>query len=188
MVGLPGLLTVGHSNHGLDHFIQLLKQHGAQCLVDVRSRPGSRFASQFNQASLALAVKRAEIDYVFMGDELGGRPRGEEFYDRDGFVLYGRRAESEDFLRGIKQLIGLAKDRMVVMMCSEEDPQNCHRRRLIGEALKKRGVEFSHIRGDGRLEPESIFEEAQAWTLFDQPEENLEESARSVLRNEVLES
>lgn len=164
---MPGLLTIGHSNHDLNHFIQLLNLHQVKCLVDVRSRPGSRFASQFNQSSLAQAVKRANIDYVFLGEELGGRPPGEDFYDSAGFVLYGRRAESGDFLRGIKRLIELAKNQMVVMMCSEEDPRNCHRRALIGETLKQRGIEFSHIRGDGRLDPESVFEEARALTLFE---------------------
>lgn len=185
---MPGLLTVGHSNHDLDHFIQLLKQHHVQCLVDVRSHPASKFASQFNQSSLERAVKRANIDYVFMGEELGGRPRGEDFYDGDGFVLYWRRAESEQFLRGVERLTELSKRWVVAMMCSEENPKDCHRRLLIGEVLKMRGLEFDHIRGDGSLEPESFFEETQAWALFDEPKENEWKSARSVLRKEPLET
>ena len=36
-------------------------------------------------------------------------------------------------------------------MCSELDPERCHRSKLIGEALESRGISMSHIDRDGSL-------------------------------------
>lgn len=118
--GALSLLTVGHSNHSFERFLELLEEQGVEVLVDVRSNPYSRFASQFNRDPLAEAVKRAGIKYVFLGRELGGRPDGDEFYDDDGHVLYGRVSRSPLFLAGIDRLErGLGQHR-VAIMCSEE--------------------------------------------------------------------
>jgi len=35
------IYTIGHSNHGIDPFIALLKQHGIETLVDISRLPPS---------------------------------------------------------------------------------------------------------------------------------------------------
>ena len=183
------IFTVGHSNHWLEVFINLLKSHKIDVLVDVRSKPFSRFSPQFNKEGLEKAVRASGIKYLFLGKELGGRPQGWEFYDNDGFVLYSRIAESQLFLEGIDRLIKGIKTYRVGVMCGEENPANCHRRLLIGRVLAKRGVSVRHIRGDSRVQDEdelarkeyqSTGEQAQL-SLFEPNEEVPEQRARSAL-------
>jgi len=146
---------IGHSNHALETFLGLLKQHRIEVLVDARSRPYSNFAPHFDAGSLEEMLTRAGIRYLFLGRELGGRPNGEEFYDAEGHVLYWRVAESALFLEGIRRLeTGVTKYR-VALLCSEEDPSACHRRLLVGRVLATRGVLLDHIRGDGRIQTEA---------------------------------
>lgn len=148
------LFSIGHSNHTLETFIELLRQYQIEVLVDARSHPYSRFAPHFDAPTLKDAVIGARIKYIFMGKELGGRPDADEFYDAEGYVLYWRVAESPVFLDGIGRLEkGISKYR-VALMCSEEDPSACHRRLLVGRVLAKRGIQLEHIRGDGRIQTE----------------------------------
>ena len=151
------LWTIGHSNHAPERFVELLQQHGIEAVADVRSQPYSRFAVHFRQELLRQLLAEAEVGYVFLGRELGGRPPDPDLYDDDGNVLYGRVARSERFAEGLRRLLAGAATQRVAMMCSEEDPTRCHRRLLITQALLGRGAPptVMHIRGDGRLSSEA---------------------------------
>ncbi|MBI2192005.1 MAG: DUF488 family protein [Planctomycetes bacterium] len=178
------MFSIGHSNHPLDTFLGLLKQYNVEVVVDTRSRPYSKYASQFDTDPLREALGKAGFKYLFLGRELGGRPDSAEFYDTEGHVLYSRLAESSLFLEGIRRLENGAQKYRVVLLCSEEDPAGCHRRLLVGRVLASRGIVLDHIRGDGRLQPEADLvkeEEARRGTsLFPQAEENTWKSIRSV--------
>jgi uncharacterized protein (DUF488 family) len=154
---MPGsrIYSIGHSNHPIEKFLYLLEQHRIEVLVDVRSVPASRFAPQFGHARLRAAVTESGRDYVFLGKELGGRPEGAQYYDEDGHVLYGRRAQTPEFIAGIDRLVALSAQRRVAMMCSEENPESCHRRLLVARALAPRGIAVDHVRADGRLQDDS---------------------------------
>jgi uncharacterized protein (DUF488 family) len=151
---LRTLYSVGHSNHSAEVFLNLVQRHGIQAVADVRSQPYSRYATHFSKDALGVILERAGIRYVFLGTELGGRPDGEEFYDDEGHVLYGIRAESDEFLTGIERLEAGASRLRIAIMCSEEDPLHCHRRLLVARVLEARGAETRHIRRDGRIELE----------------------------------
>jgi uncharacterized protein (DUF488 family) len=148
------LWTIGHSNHGLEELLDLLGRNGIEVLADVRSAPYSRYAEHFNHAPLERAVKQAGLRYVFLGRELGGRPKGAPFYDAEGHVRYDVTAQAPFFLRGLDRLRTGANRYRVAMMCAEEDPAHCHRRLLVGCVLADEGYELRHIRGDGRVEVE----------------------------------
>jgi uncharacterized protein (DUF488 family) len=94
------IFSIGHSNRSIQAFIELLRQHNIQILIDVRSSPYSRYVPHFNSTALAPAVERADIKYMFMGKDLGGRPEREDFYDENDHVLYNRVAESAIFCKG----------------------------------------------------------------------------------------
>jgi uncharacterized protein (DUF488 family) len=188
------MFTVGHSNHSLETFINLLKFNKIDVLVDIRSKPSSRFSPQFNKEGLKKAVRASGIKYLFLGKELGGRPQSSEFYDNYGFVLYSRLAESPLFLEGIDRLIEGIKIYRVAVMCSEENPTNCHRRLLVGRVLANRGVSVRHIRGDGTVQDEdeltreeylSKGEQAQL-SLFEHKEVPEWKSTQSVLPRKKL--
>lgn len=148
------LFSVGHSNHDAQKFINLLRMHDIEVVADVRSQPYSKYTDHFNCEPLKRTLADARIQYVFLGIELGGRPDGAEYYDSDGHVLYDRLASSPLFLEGIERLVKGIRTHRVAMMCSEEDPTQCHRHLLVTQQLTGRGVEVLHIRGDGRVQTE----------------------------------
>ena len=147
------IYTIGHSRHAAEHFARLLLDRGVARLADVRSQPASRWAPHFGKARLSQILGTHGIEYSFLGRELGGRPAGAEFY-RDGALDVERRAEAPDFRAGIERLLELARERPTAILCAEEDPSHCHRRRLVAPALRRAGATVVHIRGDGRLEPD----------------------------------
>ena len=129
--GEPELLSIGHSTQSLEDLVALLQQHRIEVVGDVRTSPFSRFNPQFNRRDLQLGLNEAGIQYVFLGAELGGRPDGDEFYDPDSHVLYGRMAETPEFKAGLSRLLDGTKRFRVAMMCSEEDPVESPSRRLL---------------------------------------------------------
>lgn len=183
--GKSFIFTIGHSNHAMEDFLGLLKHHNIQVLIDLRSHPYSKHVPQFNRKELEEAVKRAGMKYLFLGRELGGRPEGEEFYDAEGYVLYSRLADSPLFLEGISRLEeGLRKNFRIALMCSEEDPKECHRRLLVARVLIHRDIEVRHIRGDGSIETETGRIPIQLSMFADVKEMDQWKSTRSVLPGE----
>jgi uncharacterized protein (DUF488 family) len=143
--------SIGHSNAEISAFLELLKSNDIETLVDTRSQPYSRYTPQFNRETLKRSLAEAQIEYVFMGDQLGGRPEGPEFYLRDGKPNYDQMAEAEFYLSGIECLLEHADRKRVVFMCSEADFKKCHRYRLITRTLVNRSVEVNHILHSGEL-------------------------------------
>lgn len=177
---MANLYSIGHSVHPIEAFLRLLTLHRVEALVDVRSQPASMRNPQFNRGSLARSLHEIDIDYVFKGVELGGRPREAEFYDAEGFVLYDRIATSERFRLGLDDVAKLSMDRRVALMCSEENPSDCHRSLLIGRVLNENGVALGHIRGDGRIEEELKARKPLQGSLFGGGDQDWK-SIRSVL-------
>jgi uncharacterized protein (DUF488 family) len=150
--------TVGHSNHPIETFLDLLSPHGIDLVVDVRSRPHSRFNPQYNRERLAASLAAVGTEYLFLGAELGARSTDPECYigDRADYALISR---TPAFERGIGRVLGEAVRRTVALLCAEKDPLDCHRAILVCPALAVRGIGASHIRGDGRLEGGDDFED-----------------------------
>jgi uncharacterized protein (DUF488 family) len=149
------IFTIGHSNHPIERFLALLTQHSIAVLVDARSQPFSRYVPQFDRELLESSVESHGTRYLYMGDELGGRPPETEYYDADGRVLYYRVAESERFKGGIARLLKGSLEFRIAVLCSEEDPTSCHRRLLVSKVLTGNGISVQHIRGTGALQPEA---------------------------------
>ena len=145
------VFTIGHSNHPATAFLALLHQHRVNAVADVRSAPYSRFNPQFNRKALQRELAEADIAYVYLGRELGGRSDDPACY-REGRICYERVAETRNFKDGLRRLAeGMAKHR-IALMCAEKEPLHCHRTLLVGQALDVGGVAVSHIHADGRLE------------------------------------
>ncbi len=183
----PRVLTIGHSNHTVEHFVSLLKAHGIQVVVDERSQPYSKYATQFDQDLLKPILQNAGIRYLYLGRELGGRPEGDEFYDEEGHVLYDRVAASSLFQEGLTRLERGIREYNVAMLCAEENPAGCHRRLLVGRVLLDRGFQVAHIRGDGRIQSEEevaaeLDPNRDQLSLFQKAEEEPWKSIPSVLR------
>ena len=180
------LFTIGHSNHTDAHFVGLLRQHEIDVLVDVRTQPYSQYSPQFNREALQREVVAAGRQYLFLGEELGGRPPETDCYDDEGHVLYSTLARIPRFLGGIERVEKGIRKYRVALMCSEEDPTVCHRFLLVARVLVERGTVPLHIRGDGRLDTHAALTDdggASQLQLFpDAKEESPWKSLRSVLR------
>jgi uncharacterized protein (DUF488 family) len=173
------LYTIGHSTLEIDDLLGLLKENYIQVLVDVRSQPYSRFNPQYNRGSFQHAMAYANIEYIFAGEYLGGRPTDPTCY-KDGVVPdskanylklvdYAEVMKRDWYQRGIQRLLEIAGERRTAIMCSEEDPMGCHRHHLITQTLLKQDITVWHIRSDGKVEeakplPEKI--ESQQLSLF----------------------
>lgn len=146
------VFTIGHSNHALDIFVDLLRQHRINVLADVRSAPYSRFNPQFNREPLAVTLKTDGIGYVYLGRELGGRSENFECYDEEGRIVFDRVAATPTFKRGLARVVDGAAKHRTALMCAEKEPLACHRTLLVACELNKRNVEVDHIHADGSLE------------------------------------
>ncbi len=166
--------TIGHSNHPFERFAALLAGEGIEVVADVRAYPYSRFAPQFGRKRLAAALAERGVEYRFEGGPLGGRPAEAERYDAEGHALYGPMSEAPAFRAAIDALVADAGGRRIALVCSEREPDGCHRRLLVGKVLAERGVELRHVLADGgvRVEHEvavaggrqgSLLAAAEAW-------------------------
>jgi len=131
------LWTIGHGNRDFDSVAAALEHHGVQTIVDVRSRPYSRYATEFVKTELAQAAAAAGLGYRWLGDKLGGKPA----------------AAPTELEAGIDELAGLCASSRVVLLCSEVDPTHCHRDTVLAPAMTQRSFEVIHILGDGTATP-----------------------------------
>ncbi len=156
--GLKPLFTVGHSVLAFEQFAVLLNDHGVELLVDVRSTPQSARMPHFSIPAFEKLLENENVDYLFLGDELGGRPDDADAYRSDGLVDYRARRKSYAFQAGLTRLERELKNRTAAIMCAEEDPLECHRFLLICPELSRRNISLSHIRKGSRIETQEAAE------------------------------
>jgi uncharacterized protein (DUF488 family) len=137
------IFTIGHSNHPIGTFLDLLRRHRVTALADVRSVPYSRRQPQFNREALAAALRDAGTAYVFLGAELGGKRPGLSWSDI---------VRTPEFAAGLARLRDGAERHRAAFMCAEREPLDCHRTLLVARHLKTPGLAIRHILADGTLE------------------------------------
>ena len=148
------VLTIGHSNHTIERFIELLCQHRVTAVADVRSSPYSQMHAQFNREALAAALKQEGIAYSFLGRELGGRPADKTCYE-NGRVQYRKVAATPIFRSGLDRILAGVQSYRIALMCAEREPLECHRTLLVTPELEKAGITVLHVHVDGRTESHS---------------------------------
>lgn len=145
---LPIVLTIGHSTRTLAEFIRLLQAHAVSRVVDVRTVPRSRHNPQFNKASLPLALKQAGLGYVHMPG-LGGLRHAKRDslnvgWRNASFRGYADYMQTPEFDQSLEELIRLANQDRIALMCAEAVPWRCHRS-LIADALLVHGIRTEDI-------------------------------------------
>ncbi len=145
------VLTLGHSWHDWPRFQHLLDQHRIGCIADVRSYPRSRLP-HFTSPMFRVLLNRIGVSYLWLGDQLGGRPRS-------GPSLYAEISRTPFFRTGIKRLLEIAPRTRIAITCAEAKNLECHRVLLIARHLAALGVEVEHIHGDGTIETQHDAEE-----------------------------
>jgi len=164
------LFTIGYSGRSIDNFIALLKRHKITALCDVRSVPYSARNPQFNRELLRKALQSRDIAYIFLGEELGARPKDPSSYV-DGKAVYQKIAESALFKNGLERIrVGMEKDYVLVLMCAEKDPIVCHRSILICRNLRDRLIDIRHIIDHDTIETQADLERRLVAQLRLQPD------------------
>ena len=144
----PIVLTIGHSTRTLEEFIGLLQAHAVSRVVDVRTVPRSRHNPQFNKDSLPDPLKKAGLGYVHMPG-LGGlrhpkRDSPNMGWRNASFRGYADYMQTPEFADSLEELIQLASQGRIALMCAEAVPWRCHRS-LIADALTVRGIRTEDI-------------------------------------------
>lgn len=142
------ILTIGHSIHPLEEFIQILKAHNVEQIIDVRTVPRSRYNPQFNKDILPTSLVDSRILYSHLAD-LGGlrhtrKDSINSAWKNKSFRGYADYMQTTGFEKGLEELMILADKARSAVMCAEAVPWRCHRS-MIADALKVRGVTVCHI-------------------------------------------
>lgn len=152
------LFTIGYSSRSIEDLIALLKKHRITALCDVRSAPYSSRNPQFNRELLKQSLKSHNIEYVFLGEELGARPKDLSCYV-EGKAIYQKIAATNLFKKGLERIkLGLKKGYTLALMCAEKDPMACHRTILICRNLRGQSVDIQHIIDDQTIETQTDLE------------------------------
>ena len=139
--------SIGHSSRPAESFLGLLRHYDIACVVDVRRYPGSRRHPHFNRGTLETSLNDAHIEYVHLGESLGG------YRDID----YQEYQESDAFAAGLVEIEKHAARTRCAFMCAEKVPWQCHRR-FIAEALFERDFKVHHILDEETIwDPKELF-------------------------------
>lgn len=150
------LYSIGYGNKTFSQFEQELHSFNIQYLIDVRTKPFSKWNPSFNQDILKVLLKNSGIRYVYMGDKIGGLPSDSSCYT-EGHIDYAKLREKDFFREGLSRLlIAAEKELPVVIMCSEAEPEKCHRSKLIGQELLKHKISLNHIVGIGKSQSQEL--------------------------------
>ena len=150
------LYSIGHSNHEPEKFFGLIESHGIEKLIDIRRVPYSGRFPHFNRDNLFESCEERGIEYVWMGESLGGA----KGTDRD----IGEIESSGQFIESIKNIARVysADDsETACLLCAERNPKECHRATLVGRALRAlelKPIDLQHILHDGTLISQSDLE------------------------------
>ena len=140
------LYTIGFTKKSAAQFFDFLRDNHVKLLVDVRISNNSQLAGFAKGKDLEFFVKEiCHIPYKHITDfaptkDLLDRWHKKEVSWQEYEVIYTAMLKERDVLRkyGVKQFDGAC------FLCSEETPENCHRR-LLAEYLKNHFAEVVKI-------------------------------------------
>lgn len=141
--------TLGFSNRTWEDTVHILTSHGIECVLDIRTLPGSRRTPQFNLEQLERALPQVGIRYEHM-KALGGlrKPAKDSptnaAWQNDGFRGYADYMQTPAFTQALETLIERIKESRSAYACTEAVFWRCHRQ-LVSDALVLRGWRVGHI-------------------------------------------
>lgn len=145
------IFTIGHSQHPVEYFVKLLKDHNINYLIDVRSMPYSEYAQSYNKENLQESLKKHSIKYFFMGTYFGARQENRDFYNTEGYFDYEKIANTDRFKQAVENVKKGMEQYNIALMCTEKEPIDCHRAVLVGNAFHNASCNVEHILADGKL-------------------------------------
>lgn len=153
------IYTIGYAGYrSPEEMIDVLKKYNVTCLIDIRSVPYSTYHADFNKDALIKTLKKENIVYRHYAREFGARQK--EFMTESKYVDFEAFAKSEQFIDGINKVTrAIELGYVVVLMCAEKDPKDCHRSILIGKEMKNYDFHVKHIIYPDQIETQEQMEE-----------------------------
>jgi len=145
----PVIYTIGHSTHHADYFLELLREYGVNCIIDVRSVAASSYNPQYNEEPFKNFLKNNKIIYMHFAEEFGARQTDPNLLDDEGKLDFDKVRKSWLFKNGLERVWqGVEKGYVMALMCSESEPLDCHRFSMVSIGLEEDGFEVKHILKD----------------------------------------
>lgn len=146
------IFTIGHSTHSIEDFINLLKLHNINYIMDVRSIPYSKYIPHFNRESISSTLTNQNINYKFLGDVFGAKVKDITLYNEDGVLDFDKVRQTPKFITLVDNLIlGINQGNKICLMCSEKDPTQCHRSIMISRSFYDKDIQIAHILSNGSI-------------------------------------
>jgi uncharacterized protein (DUF488 family) len=139
--------TAGYEGLLVDGFLNRLLHHGIERVIDVRNNPVSRRYG-FHGGTLSRLCSRLGMEYVHFPD-LGIPPE-----DRQGLMgpsdyraLFRRYEDAvlPTRVASVGKVASLLSEKPGVLVCSESDPEQCHRSRLARVVAARCGLPVEHL-------------------------------------------
>ena len=145
------IFSLGYGHRSIKALVEILRRYQICWIIDVRSQPRSR-RIEFCRNALESHLREAEIGYLFLGHQLGGRTSVERLLDGEGNPDYDLIELTGPFQEGLERLKrGYFDGHRMALMCGELDADRCHRSRLIGRALLRNSIDVLHIGADAEV-------------------------------------
>ena len=160
------LITVGHGTLSQEGLGDLLGGAGLQCIVDVRTAPGSRRHPHVARAALAAWLPDLGIGYTWEPRLGGWRKPAIDSPNRalrnPSFRGYADYMQTPAFWGALDDVLVQASQAPTAVMCSESVYWRCHRRLIADAAELGRQVEVLHLGHDGQSRPHRLTEGVRA--------------------------
>jgi uncharacterized protein (DUF488 family) len=133
------LLTIGFTQKPASRFFELIREHGAQVVLDIRLHPDGQLAGFAKRADLPYFLKElAECDYLHVPELAPTEEIMKGFREGKNWAGYERQFEMLMDERDIPGSLdrSMFKNKTCCLLCSEAKPTHCHRR-LIAERIAR---------------------------------------------------
>lgn len=138
MAGMDTLFTLGYQGHSIATFLDVLRTHGIERVLDVRERPYSR-KPDFTKKRLAAHLEAEGIGYVHLAALGTPKPIRDEVRRskdyRAFFASVTPLVEAAD--EALEEALALARAETCALLCYEGPAQECHRL-AVAEAMARR--------------------------------------------------
>jgi len=147
---------IGHSNHPLELFKEMLEREKISILYDIRMIPFSRYVPQYNQTTLPDTLKDWGIEYRYKNN-IGPRVEGDKpLFDKTGF-RYDKALSRERITTGLESIIEeISNQDKIAIMATKKEPLECHRFLILSRVLQKMGHTIKHILPEETIETEEL--------------------------------
>ena len=154
------LFTIGYTAFQIKDFIETLKQHEINALIDVRSLPYSEYYAEYNKENLKHMLAVDKIYYRNYANEFGARQTEKQYFSHEGYLDFELFTQSESFAHGYDKVIdSLTQGYNIALMCAEKDPETCHRTIMISRVFHQNGHLVKHLLAGGDMEGQDDVEQ-----------------------------